>query len=190
MFVLQALLTALLSGLFSGVVLFGLGERRDRMEAKLKRCEDLYIAVLEWFEKSDKYYAAAWDLAFNVDSREFGAKQDVVWNEMLLCNSRVNMLTSMFFPHLTYIISPLTGHQKVLITLYHKARLWQEGDNNGLTEALKELTVARGPLHALYLDALHAISAEGAKIANRPYLLRAWWQKTKVPSPTAAITKA
>lgn len=60
MVLLQALLTALLSGLFSGAVLFGLNEKRDRAEGRLRKIEEAIEAHNSWYMAFQEYLESYW----------------------------------------------------------------------------------------------------------------------------------
>lgn len=51
MLIAQAVLTALLSGLFSGAVIFALNERRDRQKLLLDKAEAATEAYVEWIDE-------------------------------------------------------------------------------------------------------------------------------------------
>ena len=64
MMIVQALVTALLAGLFSGVVLFALNERRDRAKLMLEKTEAAIEAYAKWTETLGRWPMTHYDMFF------------------------------------------------------------------------------------------------------------------------------
>lgn len=75
MVLIQALVTALLSGLFSGAILFGLNERRDRVILHLAKIELSIEAYANWVETLSDLPSAHFDLF--ISDRSEAAKADI-----------------------------------------------------------------------------------------------------------------
>lgn len=69
MLLVQALVTALLSGLFSGAIMFALNERRDRSNVTLNKIESTVEVYALWTETLDSWLFKHYDL-FLSDQRE------------------------------------------------------------------------------------------------------------------------
>lgn len=97
MLVLQAVLTALLSGLFSGAIIFALNERRDRSALMLRKTEEAIEAYQEWVEA-----ISAWPLShfgmFMGDREEGRAKTKTIFNEARRSQQRAQLLLAIYLP--------------------------------------------------------------------------------------------
>lgn len=98
MVILQALVTALLSGVFSGVILFGLNERRDRADARLKKVEEAIEAHHVWYSAALTYVEAFW--AFGLVSKRDDAERElkIADANLQVAAAKAGMLRGIYLP--------------------------------------------------------------------------------------------
>lgn len=170
--IVQALMTALLSGLFSGAVLFGLNERDKRFEQSIVRHEELFVAFAIWCEAIDDYMATVWDYAQkNRDVFKDSAKNQALFKKTQEAHLKVRLLTEMFLPSLHGISAPVHAYLTKFVPIYHDI---QERRHKGEDVPIKEFTdlsKTRTRLHEHKLRGLTAIANEGNAIVTRPPLV-------------------
>jgi hypothetical protein len=98
MILVQALVTALLSGLFSGAIMFALNERRDRRAQTLEKVEQLIEAYTEWTGHVGRWLMNHYDM-FSQDDRESARKElDRIWLEAQTSYNKARLLQKIYLP--------------------------------------------------------------------------------------------
>lgn len=97
MMIVQALVTALLAGLFSGVVLFALNERRERTKLMLEKTEAAIEAYSRWTETLSRWPIAHYDMFIgDRDAGRDAAQQ--IWREARDHYFRAQALIGIYLP--------------------------------------------------------------------------------------------
>lgn len=96
----QALLTALLSGVFSGGILFGLTERKERRQELLQKAEAALEAYMRWSEALSRYPNMHYDLFGEPDKRgEARAKLEEAWTSIEDLGITARLLILVYLPN-------------------------------------------------------------------------------------------
>lgn len=98
MIIVQALVTALLSGLFSGAIVFALNERRDRQRLLLEKAELAVVAYSEWVEDIPNWIFTHHRM-FGAD-REAGRQEALAgYKELTTKYHKASMLVAIYLPN-------------------------------------------------------------------------------------------
>jgi hypothetical protein len=171
MLILQALFTALLSGLFSGLILFGLNEKRDRAEARLKKVEDAIEAHHAWYDAAMQYIDSHWAFGFHDNHDEAERLRTEADRRLVAAAAKANMLRGIYMP----------GQQVAAITILTCLRDFAEKGRD-----IRQGSIEKRPYEAARFEPIRTVSlamiqsvrqAEemydvARAIANRPLLLR------------------
>jgi len=105
MAVAQALLTALLSGLFSGFVLFGLNERRDRSDFILRKTEEAIEAYNNLLAAAQEFVWSYWDFGTVGNFDAASAKRDLASRNYDLAVAKARTLVAIYAPEHIQLVS-------------------------------------------------------------------------------------
>ena len=190
MAVAQALMTALLSGLFSGFVLFGLNERRDRSDFLLRKIEDTIEAYNDFLLATQEYIWVYWDYALKGSYDAASIKRDAAKRSLDKANSKARTLMKIYTPkqmHLYNRVTKTLGEFAEPSAKIIQASLKDEGYDQARYEIIPKASfaiVAAG-------KAADGMYDEARAIAHRPFVLRAYrpWPlkptrgATMIPTP-------
>jgi hypothetical protein len=169
--ILQALVTAILSGAFSGALLFGLNESRDRAEIALQKLERIYLLINEWAELQKTFYGHCFDIASgamtleqaNAENSNLRKLSDATWGE-------ATMLIYIYHSELVELLPPVMSSTKPLIQIRHDVSQDRLAGRPADTEKLALISDHLGNLMTAQLPLMMAISQRGRNIAKRPHL--------------------
>ncbi len=180
MAVAQALLTALLSGLFSGFVLFGLNERRDRSDFILKKTEEAIEAYNTLVAAAQEFVWVHWDFGTAGNYSVANLKRDSAKRDLGLATAKARTLISIYAPEHINLLNNVTGPMgrfarpaEAIIQASIRGELYDEERFAVLGKTAIELIDAANKADGLYGSA--------RAIAHRPFILRAYrpWMVVK-----------
>jgi hypothetical protein len=116
MVIVQALVTALLAGLFSGLVVFALNERRDREKLLLEKAEQAVEAYADWADTLSNWPLAHFDM-FRGEREEGREKTSEVWELSRTQFRRARMLIGIYLPEKRHVLGDLYAACNDMITL-------------------------------------------------------------------------
>lgn len=97
MILVQALVTALMAGVVSGVVLFGLNERRERQRLLMEKAEAAVDAYATWTETLQKFVVSHIGM-FGADRPSGREKITALWGEATVQFARAHTLIGIYLP--------------------------------------------------------------------------------------------
>jgi hypothetical protein len=107
MLIIQAVATALLSGLFSGAILFALNERRDRRAIHLLKIESTIEAYLAWQQAIERWPVAHFRL-FKTGLLEVAqADLGMLYKESSIYLNKTKVLIGIYLPEKRHLIGEL-----------------------------------------------------------------------------------
>lgn len=169
----QALLTALLSGLFSGFVLFGLNERRDRSDFILRKTEEAIEAYNTLLATGQDFVWAHWDFGTEGNYPAASAKRDIAKRDFDLAIAKARTLIKIYAPDHINLVSTVTDTMgkfapsaNEIIQASIRGELYDEKRFSILGKTALELVDAGKKADGIYM------SARG--IAHRPFVLRTY----------------
>lgn len=180
MFILvQALVTAILSGLFSGAVIFALNERRDRDSMLLRKTEEAIEAFIEWSTCLEVYPSAHMSLFISGNFKACNDRLDMLWEKSYAASNKARMLIAIYLPDQLHVMTEFAqSYQDFMV---------QSG-------TAKSLAVAGKPAPADFLQLVNEageaivkagsrgaaqLAAAGRARAHGPYLVR-WPHRKKL----------
>lgn len=101
---IQSIVTALLSGIFAGAIIFALNERRDRRELLLRKAEEAIAAYSEWVETISNWPNAHFDL-FIGDGENGRTKTTEIWDKSRIAYLRAEMLIGIYLPERQHVLA-------------------------------------------------------------------------------------
>lgn len=105
MIIVQAVITALLSGVFSGFVLFALNDRRDRTSRRLSKLEEASEALYEWAEGMVAYAQSGYDLAAGrLTDAQWDERMQPVFDLALRNCARAETLIGVYAPTMVHVL--------------------------------------------------------------------------------------
>ncbi|WP_143011994.1 hypothetical protein [Sphingomonas sp. YR710] len=152
---LQALITAALSGIFSGLLLFGLNEKRDRHDQRLKNIMEAGSVLAEWSEMAIAYFHRVHDIASRKISVPDALAENMIYlKEMHKHDMKFLLILSIYEPDLTPthaemqnaifpILDPFTN---VIHRTLENAPLPEE-DIKKVNELTRDLILGRKPIN-------------------------------------------
>lgn len=134
MIIVQALVTALLAGLFSGIVLFALNERRDRTKTILEKTEAAIEAYSKWTETLSRWPMAHYDMFF-ADRAAGREAAQAIWREARDHYYRAQALIGIYLPERS---GALASVSKVTVNFMqaHKEAATASAGNSPMPESL------------------------------------------------------
>jgi hypothetical protein len=138
MLVLQSVLTALLSGLFSGAIIFALNERRDRSALILRKTEEAIEAYQEWVEVISAWPLSHFDM-FIGNREENRAKTRAIWDKARQSQQRATLLMAIYLPEKRNVIGKVVASYYPFIQA--SARIGQASISNEIFPEADKLAV-------------------------------------------------
>ena len=171
MLIIQALFTALLSGLFSSLILFGLNERRDRSEARLKKIEEAIEAHHAWYEAAQDYLDVHWDYGTTGNHAEAEKSRKAADVRLTATSAKAGMLRGIYLP----------GQQSAAVTIFKSLQGFSKASS-----AIRKASINKYPYQTELYDPISDARMSMLKsvpqaqemydvargIVNRPLLLR------------------
>lgn len=160
--IVQALVTALLAGLFSGVILFALNERRERNKLLLEKAELAIEAYAKWTETLGRWPMTHYDMFFSDRSAGREAAQ-ALWQEARDHYFRAQTLIGIYIPERSGVIANVAQATVNFMPMHKQASsasIANESAPASLSEAVdtftKEFVEASGNgMHELLIAARH-----------------------------------
>lgn len=136
MMIVQALVTALLAGLFSGVVLFALNERRERTKLMLEKTEAAIEAYSRWTETLGRWPIAHYDM-FSGDRAAGREAAQQIWRESRDHYFRAQALIGIYLPERSGVIGSVASVTARFMPA-HKEAASASVNNAALPEAFSD----------------------------------------------------
>lgn len=173
MAVAQALMTALLSGLFSGFVLFGLNERRDRSDFLLRKIEETIEAYNAFLLTAQEFVWVYWDFAPKGSYEAASIKRDTLKKDLDKATSKARTLMKIYTPdqmHLFNRVAKILGVFAEPSAKIIHASLNDQGYDAARYEVIPTTSMALVDVG----KATDSLYDEARAIAHRPFILRAY----------------
>jgi hypothetical protein len=190
MAVAQALLTALLSGLFSGFVLFGLNERRDRSDFILRKTEEAIEAYNALLASAQEFIWIHWDYGTAGNYAAASLKRDAAKRDLDLSIAKSRTLIAIYAPahiqlvkNVTTVLGKFAPSAAEIIQGSIRGELYEEQRFAVIGKTALELVDAGDKASGIYRAA--------RAIAHRPFILRRYnprlpiWGARSKASPQA-----
>jgi hypothetical protein len=104
----QAAITALLSGLVSGFALLGLNERQARAETELKRLEDLFMPYSRWCDKIIRYFQFSWTACDSTyEFYDHNRQASAIEGEIQKAWMELDFLLDVWAPDIAEVVNPV-----------------------------------------------------------------------------------
>ena len=184
MIIVQALVTALLSGLFSGAIVFALNERRDRQRLLLEKAELAVVAYSEWVEGIPNWIFAHHRI-FGVD-REAGRREALLgYTELTNKYHKASMLVAIYLPNeMDALIKTTASYHPFMETrsIAIDASSRGEAPPEGFSEQIS--SIAGAVITASY-EGIRDLTLAAREQAHAPHIVR--WPKLRWRRRTNAI---
>lgn len=169
----QALLTALLSGVFSTALTFGLNERRDRRQAMLAKVEDAATAYLDYYHSVATWISTHLEVMRNPEIGHTAAvKLEEMWIKLLADQKRANLLIRAYAPTHSEIIIDLTESYTPFIDHSVNIIYTKRVGERVTSEQYDQVSNASAAVAHAGRVGTEAIIGEIRAVANAPHLVR------------------
>ena len=172
MLLVQALVTALLSGLFSGAIMFALNERRDRANLLLSKIEEAISSYTRWVSLVSRWPQDHFDMFFDGERREGRERLSALWKDAEIELNRAKMLQEIYLPDEAQAFSIVVSTYQNFISLsgvLKQASIQNRPIPDGARETITELGVAL--VHAGH-NGKARLYAAARRYAHAPFLVR------------------
>lgn len=172
MSIMQALVTALLSGLFSGAILFALNERRDRQKLLLEKAELAVEAYSDWADTLSNWPILQFDM-FKDDRAEGRRKADEHWKEARKQFIRARLLIGIYLPEQRGRLAELVAATNDFITFRRDLALDSINGKPLPPGASETITNTSTNIVRVGQDCVEKLLAAAQSRAHSPHLIRA-----------------
>lgn len=187
MLFVQALLTALLSGVFSGAIIFAFNERKERRDKLLDKAEAAVEAYLEWGRAVSEFPYQHFKLFESADGRrDVAVDLNAEWDRILALQHKAMMLVSVYLNGKVAVITEVSQTFRPFIDM--REEMMMLALNGGyITPPMGDMiTRSSARIRAITNKGAQTLLVDLRKLAHAPYLVRLpmpWKRK-----PGSAVT--
>ncbi len=168
----QALITALLSGLFSGAIIFALNERRERSKLYLDKAEAAIEAYADWVDELSHWPMVSIEMF--IEDREVGrTKSYELWRSCRRKYRKAQALIGIYLPDqmqhvlsVSIVAQQFIASNKEAVNESVAGRAMPPGMSDAISVAMKDFVDAGAA-------GLNDMLAEARRTAKGPFLVRA-----------------
>lgn len=171
MSIVQALVTALLSGLFSGAIIFALNERREREKLLLEKAELAVEAYSEWAETFSNWPITHFSM-FSGDREAARAKSTQMWNDTRNQFRRAKVLIGIYLPEKTAVLGRMYAACEGLLDLRKDVINASIAGETMPEGAAAKLTVFGTALVKVSSESIDELIEAAQQRAHTPHLIR------------------
>lgn len=172
MSLVQALVTALLSGLFSGAILFALNERRDRAHLLLNKIETIVDLYSLWIDQLTKWLMDHYDIFFEGEREKARLALQELWRSAEDTQRKARLLQEIYLPGEAVAFAGVTAAYKDFLQISGNLRLASLSNQPMPQDANEHIQKAGGAIVDAGQVGKLRLYAAARRHAHAPFLVR------------------